>query len=168
MENSGLQERFITYLGGYKKLIVKVASAYCFETEDRKDLIQEISLQLWKAYPGYDASVALSTWTYRIALNVSISFLRKEISRSKKVEQYQQQRDILEWSNPVMDERLEQLYRIIDQLQPLDKALIISESGRMQKHRNRGRDGYVADQRIHQTASDQGATKIICSNRKKS
>lgn len=125
MENSGLQERFITYLGGYKKLIVKVASAYCFETEDRKDLIQEISLQLWKAYPGYDASVALSTWTYRIALNVSISFLRKEISRSKKVEQYQQQRDILEWSNPVMDERLEQLYRIIDQLQPLDKALII-------------------------------------------
>lgn len=102
-----------------------MASAYCFEAEDRKDLIQDISLNLWKAYPNYNASVALSTWTYRIALNVSISFLRKETSRRKKVEQYQQQRDILEWHNPLLDERLEQLYRIIDQLKPLDKALII-------------------------------------------
>lgn len=102
-----------------------MASAYCFEAEDRKDLIQDISLNLWKAYPNYDASVALSTWTYRIALNVSISFLRKETSRRKKVEQYQQQRDILEWHNPLLDERLEQLYRIIDRLKPLDKALII-------------------------------------------
>ena len=125
MENSTLQAQFLTYLEGYKKLIVKVAGAYCFETEERKDLIQEISLQIWKAYPNYDASVALSTWTYRIALNVSISFLRKETSRKKREELYQQERDLLEWSNLILDERLEQLYRIIDQLKPLDKAILI-------------------------------------------
>lgn len=125
MEDSGIQERFITYLEGYKKLIVKVASAYCFEPEDRKDLVQEISLQLWKAYPSYDQSVALSTWTYRIALNISISFLRKETSRKRREEQYQQERDLLEWSDPILDERLEQLYRVIDHLKPLDKALLI-------------------------------------------
>lgn len=125
MEDSGIQERFITYLEGYKKLIIKVASAYCFEAEARKDLVQEISLQLWKAYPNYDASVALSTWTYRIALNVSISFLRKETSRKRHEELYQQERDLLEWSNPILNERLEQLYRIIDQLKPLDKAILI-------------------------------------------
>lgn len=125
MEDSRLQERFITYLEGYKRLIIKVASAYCSEAEDRKDLVQEISLQLWKAYLNYDASVALSTWTYRIALNVSISFLRKATSRKRREEQYHRERDILEWSNSVQDERLEQLYRIIDQLKPLDKGIII-------------------------------------------
>jgi RNA polymerase sigma factor (sigma-70 family) len=125
LENSTLHARFLTYLEAHKKLIVKVASAYCAETEERKDLIQEISLNLWKAYPNYDASVALSTWTYRIALNVSISFLRKETSRKKKEKQYEQEKDLLEWHNPILDERLEQLYRIIDQLKPLDKALII-------------------------------------------
>ena len=125
MEASGTQERFITYLEGYKKLIVKVAGAYCADPENRKDLVQEISLQLWKAYPNYDASVALSTWTYRIALNVSISFLRKETSRKRREEQYHRERDILEWRNPVLDERLEQHYRIIDQLKPLDKGIII-------------------------------------------
>jgi RNA polymerase sigma factor (sigma-70 family) len=125
LEDSGLQAQFITYLEGYKKLIVKVAGAYCFEAETRKDLVQEISLQLWKAYPNYDQSVALSTWTYRIALNVSISFLRKETSRKRREERYRQEYDLLEWNNPVLDERMEQLYRIIDQLKPIDKALII-------------------------------------------
>ena len=125
MEDLGTQEQFITYLEEYKRLIVKVAGVYCSEAEDRKDLIQEISLQLWKAYPNYDRSVALSTWTYRIALNVAISFLRKETSRKRREEQYHRERDILEWHNPILDERLEQLYRIIDQLKPLDKAIII-------------------------------------------
>ena len=125
MKDSEEQERFIAYLEGYKKLIVKVAGAFCSESEDRKDLGQEISLQLWKAYPNYDASVAMSTWTYRIALNVSISFLRKETSRKRREERYHRERDMLEWHSPALDERLEQLYRIIDQLKPLDKGLII-------------------------------------------
>lgn len=125
MEDSGLQAQFTTYLEGHKKLIVKVASAYCFEPEDRKDLVQEICLQLWKAFPNFDSSVVLSTWTYRIALNVSISFLRKEISWKRRTELYRQEYDLLEWSSPVLEERLEQLYRIIDQLKPIDKALII-------------------------------------------
>lgn len=125
MEDSGIQEQFIAYLEGYKRLIIKVAGAYCADPESRKDLVQEISLQLWKAYQNYNASVALSTWTYRIALNVSISFLRKETSRRRREEQYQRERDILEWGDPVVDERLEQLYRIIDELRPLEKAIII-------------------------------------------
>ncbi|GHB68324.1 RNA polymerase sigma factor [Persicitalea jodogahamensis] len=125
MEDTAEHEQFGTYLEGYKKLIVKVAGAYCSDYEDRKDLIQEIILHLWRAFPKYDGTSALSTWTYRIALNVSISYLRKETARKRREEYYQQQRDILEWSNPAMDERLEQLYRIIDQLRPLDKALII-------------------------------------------
>ncbi len=125
MEETAEHEPFETYLDGYKKLIVKVAGAYCPEYEDRKDLIQEIVLHLWKAYPKYDGTSALSTWTYRIALNVSISYLRKETARKRREEHYHQQRDILEWTNPVMDERLALLYRIIDRLKPLDKALII-------------------------------------------
>ncbi|WP_373512443.1 sigma-70 family RNA polymerase sigma factor [Persicitalea sp.] len=125
MEDLELHERFVNYLEGYKRLIIKVASAYCSEPEDRRDLVQEISLQLWKAYPNYDASVAFSTWTYRIALNVSISFLRKETSRRRREEQYRRERDILEWSSAVQDERLEQLFRIIDQLKPLDKGVMI-------------------------------------------
>ncbi|MBU1820337.1 MAG: sigma-70 family RNA polymerase sigma factor [Bacteroidetes bacterium] len=120
-----IHEPFETYLEGYKKLIVKVAGAYCFDPEERKDLIQEIILHLWRAYPKYDGTSSLSTWTYRIALNVSISYVRRETARKRLEEKYQQEREVLEWTNPVIDERLEQLYRIIDRLKSLDKAIII-------------------------------------------
>lgn len=125
MEEPELKKRFITYLEGYRKLIIKIASTYCPGPEERRDLIQEISLQLWKAYPNYDSSAALSTWTYRIALNVSISFLRKETSRKRREEQYHREHDILAWRDPGLDERLEQLYRSIERLRPLDKGIII-------------------------------------------
>lgn len=125
MEEPELKKRFITYLEGYRKLIIKIASSYCSGPEERRDLIQEISLQLWKAYPNYDSSVTLSTWTYRIALNVSISFLRKETSRKRREEQYHREHDILAWQDPGLDERLEQLYRSIERLRPLDKGIIV-------------------------------------------
>jgi len=52
---------FVEYLARYKKLIVKVARAYCKDVEDRKDLMQDIILQLWKTYPTYDETYAIST-----------------------------------------------------------------------------------------------------------
>jgi RNA polymerase sigma-70 factor (ECF subfamily) len=126
LKASKLQEAlFVEYLARYKKLIVKVARAYCKDAEDRKDLIQDIILQLWKAYPTYDETYAISTWTYRIALNVSISFLRKATTRKKTHRGYQQQIDLLHVDDPVMDESGDQLYHFIDQLKPIDKALII-------------------------------------------
>ncbi len=38
---------------------------------------------------------------------------------------YQQQTAFMQWDAPVIDERLEQLYQLIDFLKPLDKAIII-------------------------------------------
>lgn len=62
----------------HKGIIYKVTNAYCKDEEDRKDLIQEITVQLWKSFDNYDPKFKHSTWIYRIALNVSISFYRKE------------------------------------------------------------------------------------------
>jgi len=119
------EEFFIEYLEKVKKLISKLARVYCNDIEDRKDLIQDITLQLWKAFPKYDGKHALSTWTYRIVINVAISSLRKASSRKKTLESYKNEHTILELDESVEDEKLEQLYRFIDLLKPLDKAIII-------------------------------------------
>lgn len=124
-EATSTERQFMYYLNGYKNLIIKVAGAYCSDFEERKDLVQDIILQLWRAYPGYDGSAALSTWTYRIALNVSISYLRKETARRNREDQYRQNLDVLTWEDSVVDERLELLYRVIEKLRPLDKAVLI-------------------------------------------
>ena len=99
MKESNLQEaEFIKYLESCKGLLVKVARIYCYDAEDRKDLIQDIILQLWKSFPKYDNTYAITTWTYRIALNVSISFLRKATKRHSAHAGYIQHFEIFHFS----------------------------------------------------------------------
>ena len=126
MKKSDSQEaRFIAYLERYKKLIAKVARIYCIDTEVRKDLIQDIILQLWKSFPNYDDTYSISTWTYRIAINVSISYLRKSTTRANTYNAYHQSMELMQIKDSAIDEKLEQLYRFIDLLKPVDKAIII-------------------------------------------
>lgn len=124
-ESKSHEALFIEYLESCKKLIIKVARIYCKNSEDRKDLIQDIILQLWKSYPKYDKAYAISTWTYRIALNVSISFLRKAKTRYNTHNSYQHQVELFQIDNTVIDKGLEQLYNFMDLLKPIDKAIII-------------------------------------------
>ena len=126
MKESTLQEElFIDFLEKNKGLIVKVAGMYCYDHDERKDLIQDIILQLWRSFSKFDDSSSISTWTYRIALNVSISYLRKSKTRERTHTAYQQQAEFIHWDAPGIDETLEQLYKSIDFLKPIDKAIII-------------------------------------------
>ena len=59
-------------------LIHKIAYAYCRDATDREDVVQEIAVQIWRSWHRYDGSFKESTWIYRIALNVAISFHRRE------------------------------------------------------------------------------------------
>lgn len=123
------QEReFSTIIEANKKLIYKIANAYCENTEDRKDLFQEIVLQLWRAFPKYNPQFAITTWLYRIALNVSISYYRQ--SKNKKIQTVSDNEYILEIAEtPDLDnpknEQLKQLHQFISELKELDKALIL-------------------------------------------
>ena len=63
--------------------IYKITNSYCKDTEDRKDLVQEIIVQLWNSFEKYNDQYKYSTWIYRIALNVAISFYRKANRRKE-------------------------------------------------------------------------------------
>jgi RNA polymerase sigma factor (sigma-70 family) len=70
-----------------KGIIFKISNAYASNKEDRDDLAQEIIYNLWKSYsgPGFRPDYKFSTWMYRIALNVAISFCRKEQRARRRV-----------------------------------------------------------------------------------
>ena len=71
-------DQFSALVEEHKGIIYKIANSYCRNAEDRKDLIQEIVVHLWKSHGRYDDRFKLSTWIYRIALNVAISAYRRE------------------------------------------------------------------------------------------
>jgi len=72
------EDAFLSVVDDHKGILYKVANSYCRNEEDRKDLVQEIIFQLWRSFEKYDSRFRYSTWIYRIALNVAISFYRRE------------------------------------------------------------------------------------------
>ena len=124
-DSSKLGQQFLELLENNKKLVFKIANVYGKNDEEIKDLVQEITLQLWKSFPDYNPEFAVSTWIYRIALNVSISFYRKEKSRKKLHQNFEQEAHILYWEEQTFDDKSKQLYQFIGQLKAFEKALIV-------------------------------------------
>jgi RNA polymerase sigma factor (sigma-70 family) len=79
--------QFTELIGENKGIIFKICHAYASNKEDRDDLAQEIIYNLWKSYSssGFRPHYKFSTWMYRVALNVAISFYRKERRQRRRV-----------------------------------------------------------------------------------
>lgn len=75
---------FLSVLEKYKGIIYKVANTYCHDKFDREDLIQEIIMQVWLTVDSFNDDYKWSTWIYRVALNTSISFYRKNKTRKER------------------------------------------------------------------------------------
>lgn len=123
------QQRFEHLLHEHRRIVFKVASVYARDAEDRQDLVQEICVQLWRAFARYDpARARLSTWIYRIALNVAISQLRRQTGalagRMEPLETHHLETIGGEVASEP-DERLASLYAFIGELEPLNRALIL-------------------------------------------
>ena len=79
-----MEKEFTELINNHRALIFKVCNLYCSYPESRKDLFQEVVLQLWKSFPGFRKESANSTWIYRVALNTAISNFRKELKKPEK------------------------------------------------------------------------------------
>ena len=78
------REAFGILLERHRGILFKVANSWTRLPEDRADLIQDIAMQLWRTWPQYDPARSFSTWMYRIALNVAISFGRGDGRRHER------------------------------------------------------------------------------------
>ena len=122
------QRVFEGLLREHQRIVFKVVSVYARHPEDRRDLTQEICVQLWRSFPSFDEGRArFSTWMYRVALNVAISQMRRQPRPDEFETLDQQQLDAMGGAEGIVepDERVEALHRFIDQLDPLNRALIL-------------------------------------------
>lgn len=120
------KETFIKILQHNQGIIRKIANSYCKNVDDRDDLVQEISIHLWKAWSKYDDKFKISTWMYRISLNVAISFYRKTYKRTAFNQNIIDEIVFIDESeDSSLSENLKIMYHHISQLDELNKALII-------------------------------------------
>jgi RNA polymerase sigma factor (sigma-70 family) len=121
------REKFISIVKENQRLIYKVCYTYCKDSESRKDLEQEILVQLWKSLPRFDGRVKISTWIYKVALNTAFLFHRNEAKhKENKVDIDNSVFSIADTKDASeLEERIAMLYRFIDTLDELDKALML-------------------------------------------
>lgn len=110
----------------HKGVFYKVARAYCPNEDDRQDLIQEMMIQVWQSRHRYNNQFKISTWLYRISLNVAISFYRKNTTRANKHTMLNEQTQQITTEDKTADERqLSLLEKFISELKEIDKALMV-------------------------------------------
>ncbi|MHC5309911.1 RNA polymerase sigma factor [Myroides sp. LJL116] len=123
--NPDLEKEFVNQLDKNQNLIHKICRLYASDDAAHKDLFQEISIQLWHAYPKFRGDSKFSTWAYRVGLNTAISLYRKSTKQVQTTDidsflfkfEYQQY-------DEEEEEQLKNMYKTIAQLNDIDKALI--------------------------------------------
>jgi len=117
---------FVTLLGEHQRLVYRIAGGYGRGRADVEDLAQEIAAQAWRAFGSYDPQRRFSTWLYRIALNVAISWLRTEGPRRRRSVPYDA--DLHEpaiHDEPDADDGIRILRGFIEAQSPLDRAVLL-------------------------------------------
>ncbi len=122
------EELFLQQLAMHKRLLYKVAYSYCRHAEDRRDLVQEMVMQLWRSFCSFDQRVQFSTWMYRIAMNVAISHYRSETRQVRDtlpLEEFGLDIAEAEQLYSAQSDNMRTLDKLITELDELNRALIL-------------------------------------------
>ncbi len=102
-------------------IISHICRAYASDNEELKDLIQEVTIQLWKSHQKFQGNSKISTWVYRVTLNVCLAINRKKKIDTEPIKSI----DIEDQIDHTEKEQIDLLYKAIKQLNESDRAIIL-------------------------------------------
>lgn len=126
MNNSDYNQYFTAMVVRHEKVIFSVCFFYATSEVPFEDLRQEVMISLFKGYRNFRQESSEATWVYKVCINTCLFSLRKFTPKVKTVSfdeipsvHFQDDND------KALREKLEWLYAIIAQLNPMEKALIL-------------------------------------------
>ena len=126
MTENKQKDLFLDILEQNIGIIIKISGAYTNSVHDKEDLINDITLELWKSFGRFKGESKISTWIYRVALNTSMNFNRKKKSDRLYFPADLNQFENANWiTEPPDSSHSEILYRCIEELNQLNKAIIL-------------------------------------------
>jgi RNA polymerase sigma-70 factor (ECF subfamily) len=69
----GRREAFDLIVERHRRSVYQVCYRFVNQHEDAADLSQEVFVRAWRALPTFRGTAALSTWLYRIAVNLCLN-----------------------------------------------------------------------------------------------
>jgi RNA polymerase sigma factor (sigma-70 family) len=107
--------------------LLRLARAYEADPDLRRDLVQDIHLELWRSLPRFAGQCSLRTWVYRVAHNVAISRrLRKRKANMVSLEEIANLASAEHEDLAATDAgNVARLYALIRQLVPPDDQVML-------------------------------------------
>lgn len=120
-----LEHSFVELLEQHQNIVHKICRLYTNNQDSHNDLFQEITIQLWKAFPKFRGESKFSTWMYRVSLNTAITLYRKS---KRNIDTYDfeeiQYKIPSENYDDTEEQQLKLLYNAVHQLNDIEKALV--------------------------------------------
>lgn len=110
-----------------KATIYRICKVYAISPIEPEDLFQEIILHIWKAFSNFRGEAKISTWVYRVALNVCMRYRRNlDKSNGKMISL-----DAIKFEVPAdipdvhVQEKINALYECIRSLNEIDQSIAV-------------------------------------------
>ena len=124
--NKQLEESFVKQLEENQNIVHKICRLYTHDQDSHNDLFQEVTIQLWRAFPKFRGDSKFSTWMYRVAFNTAISLYRKSKRTVQTSPIYDNLKELeFQDYDETHDKQLELLYTAIQSLNDIEKALAL-------------------------------------------
>lgn len=125
---SSQQDRlFEACLAEFGPALDRLACAYEYDHELRRDLLQDILAALWRSLAGFDGRCSLRTWVYRVAHNTAAAYAAGR-ARHRRQEWVSLDEIDNETAPVIAADRgmaLERVMALVGRLRPLDRQLVL-------------------------------------------
>ncbi len=123
-------ELYQSAAGAYGAALDRLARGYEADANQRRDLLQDIHLAIWRSFANFDGRCSQRTWIYRVAHNTATSYiLRQRRVNSRTVVGLDEIGDLASVPPTEPSDRqraLERLFALIQQLRPADRQVMLS------------------------------------------
>jgi RNA polymerase sigma-70 factor (ECF subfamily) len=122
--------RLTTWLTEHRGIMHKIARAYAAAAADQADLLQDMTVQLWRSLSSFREQALPSTWIYRVCLNTALTWRRRERLRQGIFASAMDAREPASdaprpgWSHE-QSELLDRLYAAVRELPAAERSLVV-------------------------------------------
>ena len=117
-----LETAFEQVVKQHKSTIYTVCLMFSKDSDEVNDLFQEVLINLWKGFEGFEGRSNIGTWIWRVSFNTCISSERKK----KKLGTVPLTMEINLFEDKDEDTRqVQMLYKRIHRLKPFDRAIVL-------------------------------------------
>ena len=118
-----LENAFEQVVKQYKSTIYTVCLMFSKDSDEVNDLFQEVLINLWKGFGGFEGRSDIGTWIWRVSFNTCISADRKR-RRNKEV-RLTMDIDLFERTDDGDTRQIQMLHERIHRLKSFDRAIVM-------------------------------------------